>query len=255
MASLQKFRFHRLVRTATSESYVIWGAQSEPGGKGRVGVLDLHFQGRTTHGTLVLEEGLLEEERDDLLSQIDDQLIESDREDFIYTVYHGREIGYYSDLLSDEDHARQGATQRDIEDIRSSLSQVLGRHQSARGKLAEHAITSYFESLKYKARRAGPELDAQKVDVVAESANEIIYAQSKLGAISSSDIRKVVLSVSMLPVTEGKRTVAALIARSFPSDCEFQRRALEEEFGISVMCIQLYQVTNAVPEYKHPIGG
>ena len=47
-----RFRFTRLVRTQTSEIYLIWEEEN------RVGQLDLHYAGETVHATLILETDL-----------------------------------------------------------------------------------------------------------------------------------------------------------------------------------------------------
>jgi len=248
------FYFVRAVRTPASESYLIWLQRGPSDERSRVGTLDLHFVERVIHGKLVLESGLLDMERDSLLEQIDHQIIGDDRDDYIFSVYLARDIGFYSDTISEEDRSSRTATLADIESIRAPLTQVVGRHQTARGKLAEHAVVSDFESQGYSANLAGGELHALKVDVIAQSEEEIIFAQSKLGSIAATEIRKIVESVAQLPAPTEKIVCAAIIAKTFPKGMEFLRRALEREFGISILCIQLYQVTNACPEYKGPLG-
>ena len=47
-----RFRLTRLVRTNSSEIYLIWEEEN------RVGQLDLHFAHDTIHATLILESGL-----------------------------------------------------------------------------------------------------------------------------------------------------------------------------------------------------
>jgi hypothetical protein len=142
-----------------------------------------------------------------------------------------------------------------VSDIRASLAKVIGSHQVARGKLAEHATSAYFESLGYRAKRAGPELDALKIDVVAESESEIVFVQSKLGTISATEMRKVVVAIKGLPRMDKRQVIAALVARTFPKDSEQRRRQLEAELGMPIMCIQTYQVALAIPEYRHALGG
>ncbi len=248
------FSFVRLCRTASSECYVVFPVEESQKSNPRVGTIDLHFVGLVTHGTLVLESELDEELFEALIAQIDAQFIPSDREDFIFTAYFGKEIGFYSDTVTDEDRSHQGVTRKDLQEIRTSLSKVLGRHQIARGKLTEHAVAAYFESLGYDAQRAGAELDALKVDVVARNDKEIVFVQSKLGKLSNSEMRKIVTAIASLPVEEGKMTVVGLVAREFPKDSERHRRTLEAEFDLQIMCVQLYQIAAAVPEYRHALG-
>lgn len=219
-----------------------------------VGHLDLHFEGRLIHGTLVLETKLDEDSLGLLIEQMEEQLVPVDRDDFIFTVFAGAEIGYYSDSVSESDRMQNSATRADLQDVKATLAKVVGSHQAARGKLTEHAVCAYFDSLGYKSQRAGPELDALKVDVIAESPGELVYVQVKLGAISGSEMRKVVASIAAQPKPEGKTLAAAFVAREFPKDSEKRRRALETEFGLPLMCVQTYQVGCAVPEYKHSLG-
>jgi Holliday junction resolvase-like predicted endonuclease len=142
-----------------------------------------------------------------------------------------------------------------VDEIQASLRRVLGRHQDARGQLNEYAACAYFESFGYKAQKANPKLDARKIDVIATRADETIYAQVKLGSITTSEMRQVVMSVSDLVALEPQQAIVAIFATSFPNNSEFIRRELEKEFGLIVMCIQLYQMLNAVPEYKRMLKG
>ena len=94
------YKFVRLVRTGSSEIYVLWD------GENRVGQLDLHYAGDIIHGTLILEMDLPSAEEEDLLTHIDQDIVSSyrpsfDREDFLVTVYHGEEISTYTDAQND----------------------------------------------------------------------------------------------------------------------------------------------------------
>lgn len=249
-----KFSFTRLVRTSNSESHVIRQPTDNPDSNDNVGSLNLHFEGRLIHGTLVLEVQLNEEELDHLIDQMTDQLVPTERDDFIFTVYLGTEIGYYSDSITESERSTHTATKADVDEIRQSLAKVIGNHQLARGKLAEHATCAYFKTLGYTAERAGPSLDAMKIDVVAQSDSEVVYAQTKLGAISSSEMRKIVAAVATFATPDPKQSVVAIIAKTFPRDSEKRRRELEAEFFIPVMCIQTYQIAEAAPEYRQSLG-
>jgi hypothetical protein len=94
-----------------------------------------------------------------------------------------------------------------------------------------------------------------KVDVVARSASEIVFAQSKSGPIALSEMRKIVAAIASLPEEAPLSKLVAIVAREFPLDSEVQRRKLEREFGIAIMCIQQYQVLAASPEYRLPLTG
>lgn len=88
------FNFDRESRTASSESYIIEMADDE------VGRVDLHFTNSVTYGTLAVVESLTEEEIRSLISEIDERLVLTNdpfREDFMVTVWTGREYANYSD--------------------------------------------------------------------------------------------------------------------------------------------------------------
>lgn len=175
------FSFTRLVRTSSSENHVIRRPSNDPDSNDNIGSIDLHFEGNLVHGTLVLEIALDRAALESLIDQITDQLVPTERDDFIFTAYSGTEIGYYSDFVSEEDRSYHSATKGDVEEIRRSLAKVIGSHQNARGKVAEHAAVAYFQTIGYSAERAGDELDALKIDVIASSDTEVVYVQSKLG--------------------------------------------------------------------------
>jgi hypothetical protein len=91
-----RYRLSRLVRTASSEIFLIWEDDR------RVGQVDLHFAQETIHATLVLETDLTPELEEELLAQIDEDVVSSympsfDREDFLVTVFRGEEISSYTD--------------------------------------------------------------------------------------------------------------------------------------------------------------
>lgn len=90
------YRLSRLVRTQSSEIFLIWEEEK------RIGQLDVHYAEDTIHATLVLEADLTPETEEELLSQIDEDVVSSylpsfDREDFLVTVFRGEEISSYTD--------------------------------------------------------------------------------------------------------------------------------------------------------------
>ena len=83
MDTTYHYRLSRLVRTQSSEIFLIWDEDR------RIGQLDLHFaiESRTIHATLVLEADLPVTVEEELLAQIDDDIVSSylpsfEREDF-----------------------------------------------------------------------------------------------------------------------------------------------------------------------------
>ncbi|HEX6110277.1 MAG TPA: hypothetical protein VFZ02_12765 [Ktedonobacteraceae bacterium] len=66
----------------------------------RLGSVDIHFTTTAVHGTLILERDLEEIELTKLIEQIDEDLVLSadmPRDDFLVSVYVGRDVGFYSD--------------------------------------------------------------------------------------------------------------------------------------------------------------
>jgi hypothetical protein len=106
MPSSEDIRYDRLCRTASSEAYLL-SLQDEP-----LGRVELHFTASVVYGLLVVEREMPEEEVLDLIEQIDEDLVWSadvPRDDFVVTVYQGREIGVYSDpTLDDEELEDEG---------------------------------------------------------------------------------------------------------------------------------------------------
>lgn len=91
-----RYRLSRLVRTQSSEVFLIWEEDR------RIGQLDLHYAHTTIHATLILEADLPVNVEEELLSQIDDDAVSSylpsfEREDFLVTVFRGEEISTYND--------------------------------------------------------------------------------------------------------------------------------------------------------------
>ncbi len=114
------YRLSRLVRTASSEIFLIWDEDR------RIGQVDLHFaiESRTVHATLLLEADLTVAVEEELLAQIDDDIVSSylpsfEREDFLVTVFRGEEISNYTDssgALDDMEDDRFGDDEDDDEE-------------------------------------------------------------------------------------------------------------------------------------------
>ncbi len=110
MDTTYHYRLSRLVRTASSEIFLIWEDDR------RIGQIDLHYaiESRTVHATLLLEADLTVAVEEELLAQIDDDIVSSylpsfEREDFLVTVFRGEEISNYTDssgTLDDMDDDR-----------------------------------------------------------------------------------------------------------------------------------------------------
>ncbi len=93
-------RFERQYRTTHSEGYLVFEAGD------RLGRIELHFTPTVVYGTLVVEREVDEDEILDLIEQADDELVltaDVPREDFVVSVYQGRDLGTYSDEYFEED--------------------------------------------------------------------------------------------------------------------------------------------------------
>lgn len=88
------YNFERECRTAESESYIVELDDEE------VARVDLHYTASVAYATLCVAENLTEEDVRELISEIDERLVlttDPFREDFVVTVWTGRESGTYSD--------------------------------------------------------------------------------------------------------------------------------------------------------------
>jgi hypothetical protein len=92
---LSTMKLSRLVRTASSEIYMIWEDER------RVGQLHIHYAHDTIHAALLLEVDLTVEQEEELLQSIDDDVVSSylpsfEREDLLVTVFRGEEVSSFS---------------------------------------------------------------------------------------------------------------------------------------------------------------
>lgn len=99
---MTRFRMVRLLRTLSSEVYLIWENDT------RIGQVDLHFADSSVQANVFLEAELTEEERNLIFQQLDDDIVSSylpsfERDQFIITVFVGREVDSFNyPLASDE---------------------------------------------------------------------------------------------------------------------------------------------------------
>ena len=89
-------RLVRVVRTSSSESFIIWQDDT------RLGQVDIHYGWDIIHATLILEKDLTEEEQAGLVELIDEDAVAShlprfSREDFLVTVFRAEEMEPFSD--------------------------------------------------------------------------------------------------------------------------------------------------------------
>ncbi|MDQ2904345.1 MAG: hypothetical protein ABI456_21715 [Ktedonobacteraceae bacterium] len=103
---MDDIRFDRHFRTPYSEGYYIMQGTSLQNSS-RLGTVDIHFTTTAVHGTLILERELEEADLTKLIEQIDEDLVLSadmPREDFLVSVYVGKDVGFYSDEYFAEDN-------------------------------------------------------------------------------------------------------------------------------------------------------
>ncbi|MCS6949859.1 MAG: hypothetical protein NZ520_05280 [bacterium] len=93
---MNNLRLSRLVRTESSEIYLIWRNNE------RIGQVDIHYATGTIYATLLLEQDLAPEQEETLVSILDEDIVSSylprfEREDFVVHVFRAHEIGRYTD--------------------------------------------------------------------------------------------------------------------------------------------------------------
>jgi hypothetical protein len=236
----------RTVRTESSEHWLVWRGDT------RIGSLDVHF-GTATFGTLVLEEELSESVLEELVGVLDERVASGGkREDFIVSIYHGSDVGMWSDVSTEADRRFQPVTRGDFKDSVEDIRGMVGRGQTARGQLNELVACEFFRGLGYSATLAGNELDHKKIDVVADNDDEIVFCQVKLGRISRSEIAALLHEVGQISHANGK--TVAVIAEAFPADIERIRREAESANGVTFWVIHKSQILSALPRFKETLG-
>jgi hypothetical protein len=98
------YSFERECRTPYSEAYLIVA------GEQRVGRVDLHFTPSIVYATLCVGDNVTGDEIQELIDRVDEELVVSAdvaRDDFIVTVYQGREAGVFSDEEFEEEEEEE----------------------------------------------------------------------------------------------------------------------------------------------------
>ena len=93
MTEMANFYFERECRTPYSECYTILEES------GPIGRLDLHFTSAMVHGTLTVAESLTQESIQEIVSIVDENIIDAvglQRDDFVLHVHQGRDMGVYT---------------------------------------------------------------------------------------------------------------------------------------------------------------
>lgn len=101
---MAQYSFERESRTPHSESYVITSDGTD------VGRVDIHYTGGLVYATLCVPEEFSEEEVQQLIGDVDERLVmtaEPYREDFVVTVWAGRQAGVYSEEEMEEEEEEE----------------------------------------------------------------------------------------------------------------------------------------------------
>lgn len=99
---MNEYRLTRLLRTLTSEIYLVWD------GERRIGQVDVHYADDVIHATVLLEPDVKQEAETALIRRLDREVVSGhredfEREDFLVTVYRGSETTSYSDAVSEDE--------------------------------------------------------------------------------------------------------------------------------------------------------
>ena len=102
---MPRYHFERESRTPHSEAFII---QADDNAIGRV---DIHFGPDLTNATLCVPDDFSDGDIQELIGEVDERLVmtaQPFREDFIVTVWMGRQAGVYSEELEDEEEEVNG---------------------------------------------------------------------------------------------------------------------------------------------------
>ncbi len=97
---MPRYSFERETRTPQSEQFIIEADGDE------VARVDLHYSGTTAYATLCVPAAFDDDDIEELIGELDERIVmswEPLRDDFIVTVWSGREIGIFSESGEDED--------------------------------------------------------------------------------------------------------------------------------------------------------
>ena len=96
---MPRFQFERESRTPHSEAFIVHADDNE------IGRVDIHYGDDLAHATLCLPDDFSEDQIQELIGEIDERLVMTTlpfREDFVATVWIGRQAGVYSEEFEEE---------------------------------------------------------------------------------------------------------------------------------------------------------
>ena len=108
---MPRYQFERESRTPHSEAFIIQEGEDE------VGRVDIHYGSDVISATLCVPENASEADIQELIGEVDERLVMSAdpyRDDFVVTVWLGRQAGVYSEELEEEqEEEMEGDCHRD----------------------------------------------------------------------------------------------------------------------------------------------
>ncbi len=96
---MPRYQFERQAHTPHSEAFIIRSGEAD------AGRVDIHYGSEVVSATLCLAESASEDDIQELIGEIDERLVmtaEPFRDDFVVTVWLGREAGVYSEDIDEE---------------------------------------------------------------------------------------------------------------------------------------------------------
>jgi hypothetical protein len=97
---MPEYSFERETRTSDSETFIISADASE------IGRADIHYGLDVVYATLCVPDSYSEDDIQDLIGELDERLVITAhpyREDFVVTVWLGRQAGVYSEDYDEEE--------------------------------------------------------------------------------------------------------------------------------------------------------
>lgn len=102
---MPRYQFERESRTPHSEAFIVHADDNE------IGRVDIHYGPDLANATICVPDDFSEDNIQELIGEIDERLVmtaQPFREDFIATVWIGRQAGVYSeDFETDEDEEEE----------------------------------------------------------------------------------------------------------------------------------------------------
>ena len=102
---MPRYHFERESRTSHSEAFIVHADDNA------IGRVDIHFGSDLANATLCVPDDFSDSDIQELIGEVDERLVmtaQPFREDFIVTVWLGRQAGVYSEELEGEEEEVNG---------------------------------------------------------------------------------------------------------------------------------------------------